>query len=495
MFPRLIPALVWMGLLVAPLVARTQAPTADSALSERQDRVLHGVARDRFGGRWTDLTPAQLGELRRRADAYVEQINRWHLAGGLVTSVRFADSQDDRIVSYEDLDQSAIQTGFLLGAQAHRFVVMREARSLTDISNLLSGVERLLRTGPKPGFIPCFVGPADDPAYRPIYSTYGGADPDRPGFGRLAFSSKDTNGTPVVWLGGTTRESYAALNFGLGLVHRLTRETAIRDRCARAVGLILDRLEADGWRIDDGQGRMTFVPPLLKAALLASGAQTDPRRHGTAYQASLRELIAQGGTTVVRYSDYAPNVSAFASYFLLAKLENDQGKRLQIQQQLTQLWREGEPDLNPLFAASYVSPFDPTPNSPGARAILQGMLYSYPEPPRREQAGTNRISNFTPLTANGREWSRYALLLREQAVAPFQWTHSPYSLPAPGDPKVVHPGVDLLVAYWMSREAGVLPNENAAVPTSGTRRRRGATNDTSLTNLPTAPITAPKVTP
>lgn len=495
MSPRLTSALLWMGLLVAPLVARTQSSPADSALTDRQDRVLNGVARDRFGGRWTDLLPAQLGELRRRADAYVDHLNRWHLVGGLVTSVRFADGQDDRILSYEDLEQSTIQTGYLLGAQAHRFVVMRETRSLTDISNVLSGVERLLRAGPKPGFLPCFVGPADDPAYRPFYSTYGGEDPDRPGFGKLAFSSKDTNGTALVWLGGTTRESYAALNFGLGLVHRLTRDTAIRDRCARALGLMLDRLEADGWRIDDGHGRMTFVPPLLKAALLASGAQTDPRRHGTAYQASLRDLLTLGGTSVVRYSDYAPNVSAFANYFLLAKLENDQGRRLQIQQQLTQLWREGEPDLNPFFAASYVSPFDPTPNSPGARAILQGMLFSYPPPPRREQAGTNRISNFTALKANGREWSRYALLLPEQSVAPFQWMQSPYTLPQPGHPKVAHPGVDFLVAYWMSREAGILPNENVVPPPPGTRRRRGATNDAGLTNLPTAPITAPKVTP
>jgi len=483
-----------LGVAFSLMGAMGQNLTNLPTLTEKQDRVLNGLARDRFGGRWVDLTPAQLSDLRKRADAYFENQKRWHLPGGLVASVRFADTNRSQVASYEALNLSAAQTGYLLGAHAFHFVVMRESRSLTEISNLLTGVERLLRSGPKPGFVPCFIGRADDPAYQAYYSRYGGADSSRTGLGKLAFSSKDTNGAALVWLGGTTRDQYAGLNFGLGMVHKLARDPAIRNRCARAIGLILDRLAEDDWRIDEGDGRVTFVTPLLKTALLCTGAAVDPRRFLALYKTNAALLLEQPAPSVVRYSDYGPNISVFANFDVLARLDTDSGRHLQFQQRLTQLWREGESDLNPFFAALYLDAFERSQNKSGALSTLQGMLYPFPPPPRSALSPTGDRSSMTRLAANGKEWSRYALPLPQRPVAPFQWMQSPYELEGPAEPLLEHPGVDFVITFWMARESSVIPDENARPPSAGIRRRF-ETNSVQLTNLPTAPIVPPKLAP
>jgi hypothetical protein len=464
------------------------------ALTEKQDRVLRGIARDRFGGRWVDLTPAQLGELRKRAEAYLEQQRKWHLPWGQVASVRFADTNRSQISSYEALDLGATQTGYLLGALAIRFNVLRDARSQLEISNVLNGVELLLRSGPKPGYLPSFVGPADNAAYQAFYTKYGGPDPQRPGFGRLAFASKDTNGTPLVWLAGGERDQYSALNFGLSLVRKGARDPALRERAERATLKILDRVTADGWRLEDGQGRTTFITQELKTALLFAGATVDSKKYLDAYKTNAAALLEQPAPSLIRFGNYAANLAHFANFYLLSRSDPDDGRRLQFQRILTQMWQTGEVDLNPFYAAFYEDAFliEEPPNSSGALSILQGILYSYPPPPRRSLPPVPDPT-MVRLTANGREWSRHALLLPERPVAPFQWMQSPHRFDGPTDPLVEHPGVDYMLTFWMGRDSGLIQPEDA-LPASALGRRRGNTNS-GVTNLPTAPIVAPKLTP
>ncbi|MFM7816215.1 MAG: hypothetical protein ACKPGI_04515, partial [Verrucomicrobiota bacterium] len=230
-----------MLLLIAiqgPALLGQDASAPTSRLTDRQERVLQGVARGRYVGRWQELTEDQFAVMQRRADDYRSRLVDRHLRDGLVVSLRSDGVTPGAVSSYEALDLSATQTGYLLSVEALRFAVTRDAGSTVGISNLLSGVERLLSSGPRPGFLPVFVGATSDPAYRAVYSKHGGEDPDRPGFGRLAREGVSTNGVPVIWLGGADREAYAALNMGLSLVHKLVREPVIRDRVARSVGLM-----------------------------------------------------------------------------------------------------------------------------------------------------------------------------------------------------------------------------------------------------------------
>ncbi len=483
--------LAFCACLGAVALRAAETPSTNAAgLTERQTRVLNGITHGRFGGSWTDLSVPQLDDLQRRADAYCDSINRRHLQGGLVTSLRFADTNWNRVAALEDAQLGAIQTGYLLAAYALRYSVQIDVRNITSISNLLNGVELLLKNGPKPGFIPRYVGSAGDPAYQAFYSKYGGPDPARPGLGKLAFTSKGTNGTEWVWLGGAGRDDYAAINFGLGLVNSRVRDPVIRERSTRAIRAILSRLESDAWRIDDGHGSQTFLSPLLRAALLSSGTYADSRKYTGMYKTNVLQLLDEGDVQLVRYSDYASNVSEFANYLLLTLLEKGTSFQPRFRDRLSSLWRLAEPDLNPFLASAFASSLEgEASKNPGAVATIQGMLSLYPPPPRSGTTPTP-APNLVRLSANGREWSRYALQLSEQPVAAFQWMQSPYELPHPTEPTVVHPGVDFVASYWIAREGGGLrPKEER------TSLKHSDTNTTRITNLPTAPIKAPKLTP
>jgi hypothetical protein len=450
------------------------ATVSASRLTERQEKVLQGVARGRFVGRWQELTDDQLAALERRADAYLDRLTRRHLREGLVVSLRLDGTPSGAPAAYEALDLSATQTGYLLGVEALRFAVTRDARPVVGISNLLSGVERLLTSGPRPGFLPMFVGAATDPAYRAVYSGYGGEDPKRPGFGQLAREGTGSNSVPVVWLGGADREAYAALNLGLGLVHKLVRETVIRERVTRSVGMMLDRLMEDGWRIDDGCGRTNFVTPLLKAALLCTGANTEPRIYLAPYRTMAAEVLELPSPALTRYGAYTRNVSTFANLFLMARLDPDSSRVDLFRQRLTQLWDDAEADLNPLLAALYMDAFERRPNNSGAVTILQGILAQFPDPPRVPVKPPGSDASPVKLTANGRDWTRHAQLLDRRPVAPFQWFESPYQL-ADGAasvlPSIEHPGVDYLLAYWLAKDAGLLAS--AARSEEASVRRMG----------------------
>ena len=151
------------------------------------------------------------------------------------------------------MQDSAGWTGFYLAGLAYWFAVDRRPETLERIRTTLAGVEMLTEVSGRPGYLPAFVGRADDPAYRAFYATYGGADPARPGFGRLAFAGNATN-SGLVWLGATSRENYSGMAMGLAMVHKFIREPKTRSRVSNLVEQLVGRLDQDKWRINDGQG-------------------------------------------------------------------------------------------------------------------------------------------------------------------------------------------------------------------------------------------------
>ena len=474
--------------LVLPAVAQ---------LTERQAKALDGIARERYSTRWTELGTNELAILRRRADGYIANLRDHHLVGGLVASIRYSDKERTSVVRYEALEDSAAWTGLLLAAHAYRYAVTRDDRSvvgdnpsLPAIRDLLAGIESLLRATGRPGYLPRFVGRAADPAYAKFYAAYGGEDPARPGFGRLAFPGTGTN-SGVVWLGGPSRDQHAALNLGFAAVWQFVRnDPKIRERVAAAAILVIDRLETDKWLLDDGRGNVTFVTPALATAVLRTGAVVRPDRFAALYVQKTRAFLDLPATGLVRYGDSRPGAFTAVNLLALSRMETNETRRLTYQDRLTQLWRGSGPQMNPLVAACYISAFNPTPNDFTAQAILQGVLSQYPDAPRWAAAhDASGDTNVLKIEVGGEKWAQFAQPLDRRPVAPFQWVRSAYQLGGGEDAPVAHPGVDYLLAFWMAREASVIPNEDFA-PTDKSapvaRRRSPATNAPAL-----SPRTAP----
>lgn len=477
-------------------------------LNDRQQAVLNGLARDRYSGRWTELTTNQLADMHRRADAYLTDLRRYHLPGGLVASAEFSDTNRTSVVRYHGIEDSAAWTGFALAAHSFRYAVTRDTQAFEDIRKSLAGVELLLQVSGRPGYLPRFVGPAKDEAYAKFYATWGGADPTRPGFGKLAFQGTGTN-SHLVWLGGPSREQYSGVNFGLMWVYLLVqRETAIRARAAGAIELMLERLEQDDGRIDDGQGNRTFVTPLLETTLLRSGATVNATKYRLKFEAKAKDFFdSTTFSPLIRYADYAPNVFNFANLAILSKLEqNNAGRKLMFQERLNQMMRDAEPHLNPFFAGCYAGAFDRLPTGAALTVTLQGVLFEFPAPPRwaasRDHAP--QMEERQLLTANDRKWSKLALPIAERPPAPFQWASSPFELSGGAGPLVAHPGVDYLIAFWMGRDATIISSEDAPPPVAAASTRRSGrtaatnaparatgTNSTPLPRATNAPVRSP----
>lgn len=478
-FPRMLSRIVW--LVLAALLA---AAGSRAELSDRQLHTLDGITRDRFAGRWTELGTNELATLRQRAEAYLDQLRERHLVGGQVASLRYTDTNRTAVARYEALEDSAAWTGLALAMHAYRYAVLRDTRSLGDIRTLLDGVETQLRASGRPGYLARFAGRARDEAFAKFYADYGGADEKRPGFGKLAFPG-GPNAPGTVWLGGPSRDQYAALNLGLVTVWQLVRgDPRIRQRITNDITLVLDRIEADHDRLDDGQGHVTFLTPALATALYRTGATLQPDRFGAAYDRHSRSLLELPVPGMVRYGDSRPALFAAFNLLALCRLEPGQNSRyLLYQERLSQLWRSCSAQLNPMVGACYIGSFsERAPSDPAVIATLQGILSQFPDPPRWSQARDNSTNSALPtIEVGGVKWTKFAQLLDHRPVAPFQWAQSAYVLTGGEDAPVAHPGLDYLLAFWMSRDAGVIPSEDAP-PVSVTFQQRKS----SRTNAPAA---------
>lgn len=456
-----------LALALALILAASAAVRGDAppGLTDRQRSVLAGVARDRYTGRWADLTTNQLADMHQRAEAYLTDLRRYHRINGLIVSARFADTNRSRVVQYEAVEDSASWTAFALAAHAFRYVITRDTNAFTDIRVSLNGLDRLLHVSGKPGYLARFAAETKDPAYVPAYARWGGADPTRAGFGKLAFNGSGTNGS-LVWLGGPSRDHYAAVNFGLMTVYQLVRDQGIRSQISNSITLIMDRLERDDWRIDDGQGNRTFLSPLLRTALLRSAATINPVRFRKAFDGQAAEFLQLPPPPVLQYSDYAPNVFNMASLNVLSKLEiNEPSRKLLFQERLTEMMRLSESHLNPFLSGCYVEGFERVPASTSLTVIFQGVLYEFPWPPRWatpvDLSGDREV---VILEANGAKWSKLAVPLPARPPAPFQWAASPFLLQGGAGSLIAHPGIDYLLAFWIGRDALLIPSEDYVAP-------------------------------
>lgn len=455
--------LVWILLCLA---LRASA----GELSPVQQRVLQGIARDRYAGRWVDLTTNQLLELRKKAEAYDQRLRDRHLPGGMVVSLRFASTNSDEVVSYEALDHSAAWTGLYLAACSYRWAVLHESRNLGDVRSALDGLSRAIQSTGRPGVLPRFAGRAADDLYRKAYSKYGGEDPKRPGFGRLAFRG-DGEQANLVWLGGPTREDYAGVNLGLATAWFYLRDPKIRGQISNIVQLVVSRMEEDSWKLDDGKGHVTFVDPLLTAAWLRTAATVDPKRFGEKYDRRISDFLKAREdadlpeTGMCRYCDAGPGFFRLANLVALNRNETNQTRRLAFQDMVTKVWQQSQVNLNPWPAVAFLSGFERIPIDSSARSIVQGLLYEYPDPPRWSAARDNSADPLIEvITADGRPVTRYAQLLGNRPVAPFQWAVSSCEVHGGVDEPVVHPGLDLLLAYWIGRDVAVTPSEDSVAP-------------------------------
>lgn len=436
-------------------------PALTAPLSEDQLKQLVAVSREEQVEQWPELTPAQLRPLSAKAEAYAADYRRFHQAYGQTANVVFSDQSRKDVIRWDGLGDAATWTGFYLASLAFRYAVTEEKEVLIQINEGLSTYELLTRITGRSGYIARFAGEANDPHYKPYYSSYGGGpDAERAGLARWAFPANE-NDEEWVWLGHSSRDVYVGASFGLATVARLVADPNIQRRLKLLVHSILARLAEDGWELvaPDGKRAGTQFTPAMIAALLRLGATVYPDRYLEVYFEKARAFEKSPPPSLCLYCSYYPNNLHWTTYYVLASLESNADLRTHYIESLRQLWAQSRHHLNAYFAALYMSAgselFDPI-----ARATLQGCLGLFPVTPRwDDRVDFSNRKDLDVTVASNSTWAKYPLPVSERVPTDFLWQRSPCLLSGGTDAPLAFPGIDYLLPYWIGRHCGVIRKE------------------------------------
>ncbi|MSU33484.1 MAG: hypothetical protein EXS25_12710 [Pedosphaera sp.] len=415
--------------------------------------------------------------MRLKAEDYGQRFRDRHLPDGMVVSLRYRSIHSKEVISYENLENSAAWTGLYLGSCVYRWMVLRESENLKDIRMLLTGLNRAVQSTGRSGVIPRFVGKAEDSLYREAYSRFRGEDRQRLDFGRLAFRGEGKHAN-LVWLGGANREDYAGVNWGLSSLLYYTRDPEIVSQVSNIVVRVVSRLEQDSWRLNDGKDEPSFIDPVLVTAWLRTAALIDPKKYSEKYNKQVTELLGSrksdfSDSGICRYGDPTPAFFRLANLIALNQNEMNHARHLIFQEMISKVQRQSQAVLNPWPALAYLESFTSSRTDSTTLAILQGLLYEYPSPPRWS-ASVNLSENgeIDQINANGERWTRYAQLISKRPSVPFLWSYPSTRTVGGVDEPVVYPGLDFLLAYWMARHFGVTPGEDLGTPITPMKPRK-----------------------
>lgn len=424
---------------------------------------------------------------------------------GGVVNVSFPAGSDPRSASaigYDDQQDSAIWTGIYLAAQAFRYAAdpaqkedaLRNARKAAETLHFFLDV-----TG-QPGLLARFAGPMDKTALY-LNPTKNGCPPPTPDAAGLCCAANHScapspQDSSHFWLGGTTRDQYSGLFFGMGIAYRLIDDPELRQLIRKDLTEVVAALRKQKWMILGPDGKPTAhtasaIEPEMQAAwlLLAAEVSDDPS-YCQDYERLIRDpllgdvLLAEDDFDWTnRYMQYYGFNLTFLAFYNLIQLEPLEARKEAYQKALADhAYKEVKGTGNSFF--DYIAQASGVEASPETLASAAGSLAQFPDPPSTQ---TCVLPPQAPLSSASIKLyeANEKLLPKEVKIVPqaerayplaswcrqdFLWQQSPYEIcccqvpsseqwtpyqnvcsVTPPTDTVVFPGVDYLAAYWMGR--------------------------------------------
>ncbi len=447
----------WTAALVTVcLPALAHAATGETSLLPAQENALKGLARGE-AIEWAEMTPEQAAALHGRAERYLSHYQQYHLPHGLNVDVWWTDYERSSVNRLEGIGDSAAWTGHYLAALALRYHATNDPQTRKQILAVLDKLDLLTVVSGREGYIARYAGPADDAGYRAYYSVYGrGEDPERPGLGKRAFRGVEPY-TDLVWLGYSSRDTYDGVNFGLAITLAYVADDEIHGRIKRLVERVADRLIQDSWAIPDGKGNITRATPLYKAAWMRTILSVNPEKYAELreeYKTLCQGLFEHQSVSSKTAREYFANNLRFICMSVLCALEKDPDLKNGLDGLVTRMFEQTRDHLNPQFAAIYALATG-NADKMDARALVQGMLIDFPDPPKFAHAVDHR--NDPSIELLDENYTKFALLTHERVPDDFLWQRSPCLSHGSFDLPYEFPGIDLFLPYWMGRVARVIP--------------------------------------
>lgn len=431
----------------------------------------------------------EVGPLRKKANEYDVWNAKYHhpFHGGLV-SVTFKDKERTEIADYGGTGDSSIWTGTYLGSQALRYGATKDPEARKNIRRNVEALDGYLHVTNKTGYIARYWGMQNS-------STYKGdkwcKDKDS--------CRKVTSGKYAgdYWEGLTTKDQYSGWFFGMGLAYDFTDDIDLREMIKKDLLEVVDQLIRDEWIIVNDLGkynvisagpRPTYIYQLswLTTAYHVSGLErykAEIEKRLSWFEFFMLELSSYS-SFANRYTQYYGNNLAHTTWYGLLRLarayypqedhERLRGVFIKCYHSRVRLTH------NPWFNAIYMSQggeYEASKNDPYQTQLLEDLREFRPCPNVRYHLPTRPRSSYKLDIATS--WVKYFPFLRlqlayiklpllpqaeeafpisQQCSSDFMFQRSPYVIDHCGydDQRVVAPGNDYLVSYWLACYHGLI---------------------------------------
>jgi hypothetical protein len=339
-----------------------------------------------------------------------------------------------------------------LAAEAFRYNVTKSPEALDNVRAALAGIESLLDVTGTNLLARCLI---------PVTSPYAQAiTTEEAGHG--IYQNKQFGWS---WVGGTSRDQYSGVFFGLGvaydLVYNPTNPTdpqpaEIRTRIAALTTLLLDFLRGHSWSVimPNGSVSTTFVGRAdQQLSFLQLGRHVNSHQFSTTYD--LHRFFFSPLTIVPISFEVLDNNSYFKfnldsiNLFNLIRLESSSFKGI-YEKAYDILRRHTDDQKNAFF-----NMIDRALNGPNnARdADTREMLEEWLTRPRRDVAIDLR--GVYP-SCGSSDQACAPVPIPDRPRTDFLWQRNPYLLVGQGAGTIETPGIDYILPYWMGRYYGTI---------------------------------------
>lgn len=372
-----------------------------------------------------------------------------HMIYGTILDPVFASSTSDTIVSYSRCGDSAIWTGHYLAAEAFRYKVTRSADALANARKAVAGIKSLLDVTGNNVLARCLI-PEGSPYAAAIH-----AEEAPNGVYRSA--------PEHTWIGGTSRDQYSGVMFGLGVAFEMFDDPELKATIAALVTRIVDFLRGNDWlvRMPDGTVSTTFLHrPDQQLAFLQLAREVSPHRFSTAYDIS-RVLLSPGMIAPISLevlsddSYFKFNIASINLYTLIHLERSSFGS---IYRKAYDILRNHTDD----HGNAFFNMIDRALNGPDAArdAETKALLDEWLLRPRRDFPVDLRGK---VAACDAEDRACRPIPVPQRISTDFLWQRSPFQMVSGGDGLIESAGIDYILPYWMARYYGVVTDTPRAV--------------------------------
>jgi len=380
------------------------------------------------------------------AIAISKVIQQRHLPNGTIIDPIFASASSSEIVSYTRGGDSATWTGHYLAAEAFRYRVTASPDALANVWAALRGLRSLRVVTGTDLLARCLV-PTD-------WRFASSITHEEAGHG---IHNGTVDGRAYQWVGGTSRDQYTGVFFGLGVAYDMVEDPSVRAFIQTEVTALLNFLLDNNWVVvmpDRSVSTVFWGRPDQQLSFLQVGRRVNPAQFDAVYA----DYRAQYALTVIPpiafeclddYGSYFKFNLDEANLYNLIRLEdtNKNRKRYMKAYKLLRLTLQDHRN-------AYFNMIDRgLKDADAARdAETRGLLEEWLKRPRRDVWVDSRGKYFP--CGSSRACNPIAVV--DRVTTDFIWQRNPFDLVGGGAGTIESAGIDYILPYWMARYYGVL---------------------------------------